>query len=137
MLSFLAQSFMIQTAIAELEVPEKFSVTEDMVNCKLDSDDFKKYQAHNECTSKCEWALLTEAKCSKKKEILECLDKDCSKCEGILACQKDHDKFVKNVKKIKEDYKTACPKDKDTEYGLCHAAPMARVGLLLALLALW
>jgi len=160
-----AQNFMIQTANANLlnDVASRLdnevlsnivlpvSVPEARMSCATDSDERAKLQKQLICERECGLLFMTDGKmdfhmlkndCPKKKTVLECVDRDCSKCEGVYDCFKKHDEeFVKLRNQIKETYATDCPDDKTdgkkTEYGICHAAPMARVGLLFALLALW
>jgi len=76
-------------------------------------------------------------KCAQQKAYFECLDNSegCKAC-GFAQCM-DSDQLEAKQKKLndeKKKYKDDC-KD-DTEYLLCHAAPVTRVGLLV-LLALW
>jgi len=74
--------------------------------------------------------------CAKQKADFECQDEDCKSC-GFAECMDSEklEKYQEEIEKTKKDYKDKCKDDKK-EYLLCHAAPVARVGLL-ALLALW
>jgi len=128
MLSLLAQILMFQPTNA-LGV---------QANSSCDSEGLAASLKYSQCIAKCmvQGQAVDGDACAKKKKDFECQDEDCKSC-GFAECMdsEELEKYQEGIEKTKKKYKDTCKDDKK-EYLLCHAAPVARVGLL-ALLALW